>query len=87
MDVGASNKWVITVTVMTGTLMSALDLSIVNVALPYMRGNLVSRFSAGETVSTVPAPAGCSTRAIHRKSSRPANHVDEVSPRQAIGAA
>lgn len=40
MDVGASNKWVITVTVMTGTLMSALDLSIVNVALPYMRGNL-----------------------------------------------
>jgi DHA2 family multidrug resistance protein len=40
MDVPASNKWVITVTVMTGTLMSALDLSIVNVALPYMRGNL-----------------------------------------------
>jgi len=40
MQVPASNKWVITVTVMTGTLMSALDLSIVNVALPYMRGNL-----------------------------------------------
>jgi MFS transporter, DHA2 family, multidrug resistance protein len=40
MDVPGSNKWVITVTVMTGTLMAALDLSIVNVALPYMRGNL-----------------------------------------------
>jgi DHA2 family multidrug resistance protein len=36
----ASNKWVITVTVMTGTLMAALDTSIVNVALPYMRGGL-----------------------------------------------
>ncbi len=34
------NKWIIAVTVMTGTIMSALDTSIVNVALPYMRGNL-----------------------------------------------
>ncbi len=34
------NKWMITVTVMTGTVLSALDASIVNVALPYMRGNL-----------------------------------------------
>jgi DHA2 family multidrug resistance protein len=32
------NKWLITVTVMTGTLMAALDGSIVNVALPHMRG-------------------------------------------------
>jgi DHA2 family multidrug resistance protein len=40
MKASESNKWVITVTVMTGTLMSALDLSIVNVALPYMRGSL-----------------------------------------------
>jgi DHA2 family multidrug resistance protein len=38
--VPTSNKWVITVTVMTGTLMAALDVSIVNVALPYMRGSL-----------------------------------------------
>jgi DHA2 family multidrug resistance protein len=36
----SSNKWIITLTVMTGTVMSALDTSIVNVALPYMRGNL-----------------------------------------------
>ena len=36
----APNKWLITLTVMTGTIMSALDTSIVNVALPYMRGNL-----------------------------------------------
>ncbi len=35
-----SEKWIITLTVMTGTIMSALDTSIVNVALPYMRGSL-----------------------------------------------
>jgi DHA2 family multidrug resistance protein len=34
------NKWIITVTVMTGALMSAIDTSIVNVALPHMRGGL-----------------------------------------------
>ena len=34
------HKWIITLTVMVGTLMSALDTSIVNVALPYMRGSL-----------------------------------------------
>jgi DHA2 family multidrug resistance protein len=34
------NKWMITVTVMTGTLLASLDTSIVNVALPYMRGSL-----------------------------------------------
>jgi MFS transporter, DHA2 family, multidrug resistance protein len=34
------NKWMITLTIMTGAIMSALDTSIVNVALPYMRGNL-----------------------------------------------
>jgi DHA2 family multidrug resistance protein len=35
-----SDKWIITLTVMIGTIMSALDTSIVNVALPYMRGSL-----------------------------------------------
>ncbi len=35
-----SDKWIITLTVMIGTVMSALDSSIVNVALPYMRGSL-----------------------------------------------
>jgi DHA2 family multidrug resistance protein len=34
------HKWLITLTVMTGTVMSALDMSIVNVAMPYMRGTL-----------------------------------------------
>ncbi len=37
---GVENKWLIALTVITGTIMSALDTSIVNVALPYMRGNL-----------------------------------------------
>jgi DHA2 family multidrug resistance protein len=36
----AANKWLVTLTVMTATIMAALDISIVNVALPYMRGNL-----------------------------------------------
>ncbi|MDA8174979.1 MAG: DHA2 family efflux MFS transporter permease subunit [Nitrospiraceae bacterium] len=35
-----TNKWMVALTVITGTIMSALDTSIVNVALPYMRGNL-----------------------------------------------
>jgi len=33
-------RWWITFTVMMGTIMAAIDISIVNVALPYMRGNL-----------------------------------------------
>lgn len=36
----APNKLMITIMVMTGAIMSALDTSIVNVALPFMRGNL-----------------------------------------------
>jgi DHA2 family multidrug resistance protein len=35
-----ANKWIVTITVMTGTLMSTIDTSIVNVALPHMRGSL-----------------------------------------------
>jgi DHA2 family multidrug resistance protein len=33
-------KWIVTITVMLGTLMAALDMSIVNVALPQLRGSL-----------------------------------------------
>src|SRR6266446_8592249 len=36
----APHKWVVAVTVMTGTIMAALDASIVNVALPEMGGTL-----------------------------------------------
>ena len=35
-----TNKWLVALTVITGTIMAALDTSIVNVALPYMKGNL-----------------------------------------------
>jgi len=35
-----AGKWIITLTVMSGAIMSALDTSIVNVALPYMRGSV-----------------------------------------------
>ena len=34
------HKWLITLTVMTGTVMATIDMSIVNVALPNMRGTL-----------------------------------------------
>ena len=34
------NKWLVTITVMTGAMMGALDMSIVNVALPHIRGTL-----------------------------------------------
>ena len=40
MDEYKSHKWLITVTVMTGAVMAALDTSIINVALPNMRGSL-----------------------------------------------
>jgi DHA2 family multidrug resistance protein len=40
MEKESIDKWIITITVMTGTIMSALDTSIVNVALPHMRGTL-----------------------------------------------
>ena len=34
----ATNKWLVTISVTFGTLMGAIDASIVNVALPHMRG-------------------------------------------------
>lgn len=53
------NKWLITATVILGTLMSALDTSIVNVAIPYMRGSLgasveeIAWVATGYILSTV----------------------------------
>lgn len=35
-----SGKWMLTLTVMLGTMLNAIDTSIVNIAVPYMRGNL-----------------------------------------------
>jgi MFS transporter, DHA2 family, multidrug resistance protein len=54
-----NHKWIITLTVMTGTIMSAIDMSIVNVALPHMRGSLgasveeISWVSIGYILSNV----------------------------------
>ncbi|HOO39540.1 MAG TPA: DHA2 family efflux MFS transporter permease subunit [Deltaproteobacteria bacterium] len=45
-------KWIITLTVMTGTIMSAIDTSIVNVALPVMRGTLGASVEEITWVST-----------------------------------
>jgi len=45
-------KWLITLTVMSGMIMSALDMSIVNVALPHMRGSLSASVEEITWVST-----------------------------------
>ena len=47
-----TNKWLITLTVMSGMIMSALDMSIVNVALPHMRGSLNASVEEITWVST-----------------------------------
>lgn len=49
---GPSHRWLITLTVMTGTIMSSLDTSIVNVALPYMQGNFGASVSEIAWVAT-----------------------------------
>ena len=40
MSSSSANKWLLTLTVMLGTMMNAIDTSIVNVAIPYIKGNL-----------------------------------------------
>jgi DHA2 family multidrug resistance protein len=47
-----ANKWVITIGVMLGAFMSAVDASIVNVALPHMMGNFAQTLSAITWVAT-----------------------------------
>lgn len=46
------NKWIVTVTVMLGTIMSSLDSSIVNVAIPYMQGSMGASLEQITWVST-----------------------------------
>ena len=46
------HKWLIALTVMTGSIMSSLDISIVNVALPHMRGTLGASVEEITWVST-----------------------------------
>jgi len=45
-------KWLVTMSVMTGTIMSVLDVSIVNVALPHMQGSLGASVEQITWVST-----------------------------------
>ena len=47
-----SHKWLIALTIMTGNIMSSLDISIVNVALPHMRGTLGASVEEITWVST-----------------------------------
>src|SRR5439155_20981415 len=46
------NPWVVTIAVTVGTLMGALDTSIVNVALPYIRANLGATITEVTWIST-----------------------------------
>src|SRR5437868_10599669 len=50
--VPAVNPWLVTVAVTVGTLMGALDTSIVNVALPYIRANLGGSVTEISWIST-----------------------------------
>lgn len=53
MDEGhSSHKWLIALTVMTGNIMSSLDISIVNVALPHMRSTFGASVEEITWVST-----------------------------------
>ena len=38
-----TNKWLVTISITFGTLMGTIDTSIVNVALPHLRGTLSHR--------------------------------------------
>src|SRR5512147_3173985 len=55
----ATNKWLVTVSVTFGTLMGAIDASIVNVALPQIRGAVgatvqeITWISTGFAIATV----------------------------------
>src|SRR5206468_11436110 len=49
---GAVNPWLVTIAVTVGTLMGALDTSIVNVALPYIRANLGATVTEIAWIST-----------------------------------
>jgi DHA2 family multidrug resistance protein len=51
-EINRTRKWMITLTVMSGMIMSALDMSIVNVALPHMRGSLSASVEEITWVST-----------------------------------
>ncbi|MGC9102364.1 MAG: DHA2 family efflux MFS transporter permease subunit [Desulfurella sp.] len=46
------NKWIVTITVMIGTIMSSLDTSIVNVAIPYIQGSMGASLEQITWVST-----------------------------------
>src|SRR5690242_2552966 len=50
--VPAVNPWLVTIAVTVGTLMGALDTSIVNVALPYIRANLGATVTEVTWIST-----------------------------------
>jgi len=49
---GGSNKWVVAMTVMLGTFVAVMDISVVNVALPHMMGSFGQNLSAITWIAT-----------------------------------
>lgn len=49
---GGRNKWLIAITVMFGAFMAVMDISVVNVALPYMQGTFGANLSTITWVAT-----------------------------------
>src|SRR5439155_13853109 len=47
-----TNKWIVTISVTFGTLMGAIDSSIVNVALPHIRGSVGATLQEITWIST-----------------------------------
>ena len=48
-----TNKWLVTISITFGTLMGAIDSSIVNVALPHIRG---ATFTIEESIAPISVP-------------------------------
>ena len=49
---GGSNKWIVAMTVMLGTFVAVMDISVVNVALPHMMGAFGQSLSAITWIAT-----------------------------------
>jgi DHA2 family multidrug resistance protein len=49
---GGSNKWIVAMTVMLGTFVAVMDISVVNVAMPHMMGSFGQNLSAITWIAT-----------------------------------
>ena len=60
------NKWVVAVSIAIGSLMAAIDTSIVNVAMPQIRGELGASLQEITLITTATAESFCAASALNR---------------------